>query len=154
MQNTFVASRIELKAWGCWRHIPGTGITLKEAKQLISDTKARIKPDDLNMFDWDFTDRDQRNLDIKMMVFLWFKENYHGSQTCPAQCADQNERSRREGHSDLIRKSDPGTRPSPFSSVRCGNTTLPRDTFDSCTHALGRRDKGAGCCPILELWQP
>ena len=48
MQNTFVASRIELKGWGCWRNSRGTGITLHEAKQ-----------DDLNMFDWDMTDRDQ-----------------------------------------------------------------------------------------------
>ena len=37
--------------------------------------KARLKQDDLNMFDWDMTDRDQGIFDIKMMmVFLWFKE--------------------------------------------------------------------------------
>ena len=74
VQNSFVASRIELKGWDCCRNIRGTGIALDEAKQLISDTNARIKPDDLNMFDWDMTDRDQWIFDTKMMVFLWFKE--------------------------------------------------------------------------------
>ena len=56
MQNTFVASRVELKRRCCWRNIRGTGI---EAKQLVSMAKARLKQDDLNMFDWDMTDRDQ-----------------------------------------------------------------------------------------------
>ena len=73
-QKTFMASRIELKGWGCWRNIRGTGITLDEAKELISVTKARIKQDDLNVFDCDLTDRDQGNFDTRMMVFLWFKE--------------------------------------------------------------------------------
>ena len=53
MQNTFVASRIELKGWGCWRDIRGTSITFEEAKQLVSMAKARLKQDDLNVFDWD-----------------------------------------------------------------------------------------------------
>ena len=51
VQNTFTASRIELKGWGCWRNIRATGIALDVAKQLISETKTRIKPDDMNMFD-------------------------------------------------------------------------------------------------------
>ena len=46
MQNTFVASRVELKGCGCWRNIRGIGITLEEAK-------ARLKQDGLNVFDWD-----------------------------------------------------------------------------------------------------
>ena len=71
MQNTFVASRIEMKGWGCWRNISGTGMTLE---QLISMAKARLKQDDLNVFDWDLTDRDQGNLDTKMMAFMWFKK--------------------------------------------------------------------------------
>ena len=33
-----------------------------------------LKQDDLNVFDWDLTDRDQGNLDTKMMAFMWFKE--------------------------------------------------------------------------------
>ena len=36
--------------------------------------KTRLKQDDLNMFDWDMTDRDQGNFDTKMVVFLHFKE--------------------------------------------------------------------------------
>ena len=52
MQHIVVASRIELKGWGCWRNIRGTCITLEEAKQLVSMAKARlIKQDDLNVFD-------------------------------------------------------------------------------------------------------
>ena len=74
MQNTFVASRIELKGWGCWKNIRGTGITLDEAKQLVSTVKARLKQDDLNILDWDVTDRDQGNFDTKMMAFMWFNE--------------------------------------------------------------------------------
>ena len=70
VQNTFVASRIELKMWVCWRNIRGSGVTLDETKQLISDTKTRIEPRDLDVLDWDLTDRDQGNFDIKMMVFL------------------------------------------------------------------------------------
>ena len=74
VQNTFVASRIEHKEWGCWRNIRGTGITMDEAKQLVSKAKARVKQDDLDMFDWDLTDRDQGIFDTKMTVFLWFTE--------------------------------------------------------------------------------
>ena len=73
-QNTFVASRMELKGWGCWRNIRGTGITLDEAKGLTSMAKARLKQDDLNVFDWDLTHRDQGDVDTKMMAFMWFKE--------------------------------------------------------------------------------
>ena len=68
-QNTFVASRIELKGWSCWRRH-----SMDETKQLIRMAKARLKQDDLNVFDWDLTDRDQGNLDTKMMAFMWFKE--------------------------------------------------------------------------------
>ena len=48
---------------------------MDEAKQLVSKTKARMKQDDLNMFN-DLTDRDQGIFDTKM-VFLWFKEGVH-----------------------------------------------------------------------------
>ena len=40
-------------------------------------TKARLKQEDLNLFDWELTDRDQGILDTKMLVFLWFKEEGH-----------------------------------------------------------------------------
>ena len=72
--NVFVASRIELKGWGCWSYIRGTSITLEEAKALVSMTKTRIKQDDLHVFDWDLTDLDQGHFDTKMMALLWFKE--------------------------------------------------------------------------------
>ena len=73
MQNTFVASRVELKGWRAWRNIRGTGITLSEGKELSSDTKARVKLDDLNKFDWERTDRDQGNFDIIVDVSWTFK---------------------------------------------------------------------------------
>ena len=69
-----MASRTELKGWGCWRNIRGTDITLEEAKSLVSVAKARLKQYDLSMFDWDLTDRDQGIFDTKMMVFRWFKD--------------------------------------------------------------------------------
>ena len=69
-----VVARVELKGWSSWRNIRGSGITMEEAKQLVSKTKASLKQDDLNMFDWELTDSDQGIFDTKMMVFLWFKE--------------------------------------------------------------------------------
>ena len=72
--NTFVASRIQLKGWGVWGDIRGTGITMDEARQLFSDAKCRIKPEDRDKFDGKWTDWDQGHFDIKMMTFLWFDE--------------------------------------------------------------------------------
>ena len=40
----------------------------------MSKTKARLKQDDLNMFEWELTNSDQGIFDTKMMVFLWLKE--------------------------------------------------------------------------------
>ena len=77
VQNTFVASQVEVKGWGCRRNIRGPGITLDEAEQLISGTKTRIKPDDLNTFDWGLAVRDRGNFDIKMIFFMRFKEEGH-----------------------------------------------------------------------------
>ena len=67
MQFSFVASRIKFKGWGCWRNIRGTGITLDKPEQLVSKTKARLKQYELNMFDWNLTDRDQGIFDTKMI---------------------------------------------------------------------------------------
>ena len=55
VQNTPVASHVELKGWEAWWGVHGTGTTLSEAKQLISDTKTRIKPDDMKKFDWELS---------------------------------------------------------------------------------------------------
>ena len=43
-----------------------------EAKQLVCETKARLKQEDLNLFDWDLTDGDQGILDTEIMVFVGF----------------------------------------------------------------------------------
>ena len=40
----------------------------------VNMAKAHLKQDDLNVFDWDLTDRDQGNFDTKMMAFMWFTE--------------------------------------------------------------------------------
>ena len=71
VQNTFVASRRELKGWSCSRNIRGTGITLDEAKEYISMAKARLKQDDLNVFDWDSI---KEILTQRWWLFVWFKE--------------------------------------------------------------------------------
>ena len=44
------------------------------ARNLVSKIKAMIPDADLNKFNWELTDRDQGNFDIKMMTFLWFNE--------------------------------------------------------------------------------
>ena len=69
--QAFVASRV---GWGSWRNVPGTGITLEKAEQLVCMTKARLKQEDLNLFDRERTDRDQGIFDTTMMAFLWFRE--------------------------------------------------------------------------------
>ena len=35
---------------------------MEEATQLVCKTKARLKQDDLNIFDWELTDSDQRGI--------------------------------------------------------------------------------------------
>ena len=63
----------ELKGW---RNIRGIGITLDEAKELITVTEARTKQEDLKVFDWDLIDRDQENFDTKIMLFLFKKGSF------------------------------------------------------------------------------
>ena len=62
MHNTFVASRIDLKGWGVWRNIRGTGITMDEARDLVSKVKILILETDKDKFDWDLTARGQGHL--------------------------------------------------------------------------------------------
>ena len=73
MQHTFVASRIELKGWGVWKDVRGSGITLDEGRELVVMVKILIQNTDMDKFDWDLTARNQRVSDIKIMTFLWFK---------------------------------------------------------------------------------
>ena len=98
---------------GCWRNIRGTSITLEEAKALVSMTKTRIKQDDLHVFDWDLTDRDQGHFDTKMMSLLWFKE---GSVSRSVDEFSWTSSRTRGPLSNSILLRDPGTRLRPFSS--------------------------------------
>ena len=74
MQGAFVASRIELKGWEVWRNIRGTGITVDEARDSVSKVKIMTPDADVNKFNWDLTEQDQGNFDVKMMTFLWFND--------------------------------------------------------------------------------
>ena len=74
MQNTNVASRIELKCKVVWRSTRGTGITMDEARDLVTQVQILIPETDMDKFDCDLTARGQRNFDIKKMTFLWFKD--------------------------------------------------------------------------------
>ena len=47
---------------------------MDEARTLVSDTKATISEADLNKLNWEYTDQDQGNFELKMMAFLCFKE--------------------------------------------------------------------------------
>ena len=49
MQNTFVASRVELKGWREWRN---TEVTMDEAKEFVGKVKILIPDTDMNEFDW------------------------------------------------------------------------------------------------------
>ena len=78
-KNTFVASRIELKGWVVEETLAGPALRWMRPNNL--STKARLKQDDLSVFDWDLTDRDQGNSDIKMMAFMrrslpWFAKEF------------------------------------------------------------------------------
>ena len=67
-QLTLVATRVELKGWSSWRNIRGIGITMDKAKQLVRTKEARLKQDDLNMFDWELTTRDIWHQDDGVLV--------------------------------------------------------------------------------------
>ena len=81
MPKTFTPTRVELKGWWVWRNIRGTGITMDEARTLVSGMQAMMSDADLNKFTWELTDRDQGNFEFKMMAFLWFNEDVT-PQTC------------------------------------------------------------------------
>ena len=73
-QNTFRGLPNRTEGMELLEKHPRDRHSMDETKQLIRMAKARLKQDDLNVFDWDLTDRDQGNLDTKMMAFMWFKE--------------------------------------------------------------------------------
>ena len=59
-----VSTRVEVKGWRVWRNIRGMGITMDEAKDLVSQIEAMIPDADLNKFNLELTDRDQGNFEI------------------------------------------------------------------------------------------
>ena len=71
----FTPTREELKGWGVWRNIRGPGITMGEARILVSGTKFLITEADLNKFLWELTDRDQGSAEFEMTAFLRFNED-------------------------------------------------------------------------------
>ena len=57
-----------------WRNIRGTGITMDEARNLVSKIKTMMPDAYLNKFNWDLADPDRGTVDILMMTFLWFND--------------------------------------------------------------------------------
>ena len=72
--SEWLLTRIELKGWGVWRRIRETGITVDQARGLVGQVKALTPVKHNEKFDWEMTAKDQGYFDLKMMVFLWFKE--------------------------------------------------------------------------------
>ena len=72
--SEWLPTRIELKGWGVCKKIRETGITMDQAKGLVKQVKAITPANHHENFDWEMIDKDQRFFDLKMMVFLWFKD--------------------------------------------------------------------------------
>ena len=56
-----------------WSRIRETGLTVDTAKELVVQVKSLTPANHHDKFDWELTDKDQGNFDLKMMVFMWFK---------------------------------------------------------------------------------
>ena len=67
-------TRIELKGWSVWRRTREAGITVDQARGLVGQVKSLTPVNHHEKFDWEMTDKDQGYFDLKMMVFLWFKD--------------------------------------------------------------------------------
>ena len=59
-----------------WRRIRETGLTVDKARDLVGQVKALTPTIHHDKFDWEMTNKDQGNFDLKMMVFLWFKSEF------------------------------------------------------------------------------
>ena len=70
----WLPSRIELKGWRVWSRIRETSLTVDKAMELVGQVKSLTPANNHDKFDWELTDKDQGNFDLKMMVFLWFKK--------------------------------------------------------------------------------
>ena len=73
-QALWLPSRVELKGWGVWGRIHETGLTVEKAKELVGHVKSLTPANHHDGFDWELTDKDQVNFDLKMMVCLWLKK--------------------------------------------------------------------------------
>ena len=71
--SVWLPSRIEPKGWGVWSRIRETGLTDEKAKEQVGQVKSLTPAAHHDKFDWELTDKDQGNFDLKMMVFPWFK---------------------------------------------------------------------------------
>ena len=71
--SVWLPSRIELKGRGVWSRIRETRLADDKAKELVGQVKSLTPATHRDKFDWELTDKDQENFDLKMMVFLWFK---------------------------------------------------------------------------------
>ena len=68
-QAVWLPSRIEFKGWRVWSRIRETGLTVEKAKELVGQVKSLNPANHHDEFDWELTDKDQENFDLKMMVF-------------------------------------------------------------------------------------
>ena len=62
--------RIELKGWGEWSRIRETCLTADKDRDLMDQAKTLTPAIHHDKFDWELSDKDQGNFDLKMMGFL------------------------------------------------------------------------------------
>ena len=55
-----------------WSKIRETGLTVDKAKELVVQVKLVSSAKRHEKFDWELTDKDQGNFDLKLMVLLWY----------------------------------------------------------------------------------
>ena len=56
-----------------WSRIRETGLLIDKAKELVVQVNSLTLATHHDKFDWEKTDKDQENFDLKLMVFLWFQ---------------------------------------------------------------------------------
>ena len=74
--SEWLPTRIELKGWRVWRKIRETGITVDQAKGLVSQVKAITPANHYEKFDWEMIDKDQGFFDL----------NNHGLHVVQRRC--------------------------------------------------------------------
>ena len=71
--SVLLPSRIELKGWEVWSRIREIGLTVDKAKELVGQVKSLTPTIHHDKFDWELTDKDQGNFDLKMMFSCGLK---------------------------------------------------------------------------------